>query len=447
MKRIGFIHIASIAGIIGFCLVSTIYCIAEEETGRLSGTVLNIDGKPVNGLTIVLRPALIVKGSVAPVPILSTYPTALTSKTDVKGTFSFTDIEHGPTQIVIPTQVSEVHFEPDYEIVSIKINNITLYQLIDSPFGDITFSVKPDIKIENVTVTVQQRKGIRTRLLLKNGEPLANAQISYLIEHAPENQNNPNFILHTFSGKTTTNAEGYFVYYFGRDERSTNKNLIPGPYTVTVKSNSLSAKSEAFMLENGSRYDGLVLTFNTDMVTTKPSSSSPTLLSKARSNFTNTPKQTDKLNVEQPQKVNPSKKMRRPRSKSLWIVNPSNGHAYKRIKCKSLEDAKKQARAAEAYLVAINDEAEQKWISGIFGNHLYWIGLSDSKTEGKWIWQNGESMIYTNWARKHRFPRSSLSPEQQDAAVMTFVNGIWHAVGPGDLFWRETKQAILEKSE
>ena len=28
---------------------------------------------------------------------------------------------------------------------------------------------------------------------------------------------------------------------------------------------------------------------------------------------------------------------------------------------------------------------------------------------------------------------------------MTFINGQWHAVGRGDLFWRMTKMTILEK--
>ena len=30
---------------------------------------------------------------------------------------------------------------------------------------------------------------------------------------------------------------------------------------------------------------------------------------------------------------------------------------------------------------------------------------------------------------------------------MTFVNGQWHAVGPGDLLWNTTRQAILEKTD
>ena len=130
-----------------------------------------------------------------------------------------------------------------------------------------------------------------------------------------------------------------------------------------------------------------------------------------------------------------------------WAVNPKNGHAYKKIQCESLEDAKEEAAAQGAHLVAINDEAEEKWLLGLFGNHLYWIGLSDAEKEGKWVWQNGEPLTYTNWGDKHSFPRSTLSPEDKDSAIMTFMDGQWHAVGPGDLLWRTTKRAILEKAD
>ncbi|MCG9132689.1 hypothetical protein J5I95_13510, partial [Candidatus Poribacteria bacterium] len=65
----------------------------------------------------------------------------------------------------------------------------------------------------------------------------------------------------------------------------------------------------------------------------------------------------------------------------------------------------------------------------------------------EWVWQNGEPVTYMNWGAKHSFPRSTLSPEEKDSAVMTFIDGQWHAVGPGDLFWRATKRAILEKAD
>ena len=130
-----------------------------------------------------------------------------------------------------------------------------------------------------------------------------------------------------------------------------------------------------------------------------------------------------------------------------WAVNPENGHAYKKIWCKSLEDAKDRAAAEGAHLVTINDKAEQEWLLGFFGNHLYWIGLSDAKKEAEWVWQNGEPVTYTNWGAKHSFPRSTLSAEEKGSAVMTFIDGQWHAVGPGDPFWRTTKRAILEKAD
>ena len=140
-------------------------------------------------------------------------------------------------------------------------------------------------------------------------------------------------------------------------------------------------------------------------------------------------------------------RLQHPFEKGVWAVNPENGHAYIKIWCRSLEDAQNRAAAQDAHLVAINDEAEQRWLLGFFGNHLYWIGLSDAKKEGEWTWQNGEPLTYKNWGSKYRFPRSTLSPEEKDSAVMTFVNGQWHAVGPGDLLWRMTKMAILEKAD
>ena len=127
-------------------------------------------------------------------------------------------------------------------------------------------------------------------------------------------------------------------------------------------------------------------------------------------------------------------------------MNPANGHAYAKIRCGGLDEAQDRATAEGAYLVAINDEAEQKWLSGFFGNYLYWIGLSDAEKEGEWVWQNGESLTYTNWGPNDRFFRSIFSAKKKEGVVMTFVDGEWHAVGPGDLFWDETGMAILEKT-
>ena len=158
-----------------------------------------------------------------------------------------------------------------------------------------------------------------------------------------------------------------------------------------------------------------------------------------------TPTPSDKTTTTQTRHSAPSQQMESLLEIGVWAVNPANGHAYIKMPCESLDDAKNRAAAQGARLVAINDKAEQEWLLGLFGNHLYWIGLSDAKKEGEWVWQNGERLTYSNWGAKHSFPRSTLSPEKKDSAVMTFVNGQWHAVGTGELFWRTTKMAILEK--
>ena len=129
---------------------------------------------------------------------------------------------------------------------------------------------------------------------------------------------------------------------------------------------------------------------------------------------------------------------------TVVVVNPENGHAYKQIRARSLADARAKADADNAYLVTINNEAEQRWLSGVFGNGLYWIGLSKAEKDGQWQWDNGEPLTYTNWGPEDRFPRGARSAEAKDAVVMTFLDGTWHAVGPGDLFWDATRQAILE---
>ena len=294
---------------------------------------------------------------------------------------------------------------------------------------------------------------IRARVVFKDGKPLTNASISRVVQRDGGSS----------SGGATTDSEGYFVHYFDNNES-------PVICTVSVKYKGLSAKSEQFEIEAGGRYDDLILTVDGEapptVVPTQPKRSKeslPNLLRKLTGESTPpdkpTPAQTNRpaptrVEVEQVQ-VKPrvtsaerAQQMRRPPwEKDAWAVNPANGHAYKKIRCRSLNDAKDRAAAQGAYLVAINDEAEQEWLSGLFGNHLYWIGLSDAEKEGQWVWQNGEPLTYTNWGAKHNFPRSTLSPEEKDSAVMTFIDGQWHAVGPGDLFWRMTKMAILEKAD
>ena len=446
MKRLSFI------GIIGFCLMMSVPCPAQGKGGVLSGTVLDTKGKPIAGFVISLSSRL--QGV----------------KTDEKGAFTFTNIPAGPVRMTIPVQTPEESKKeipngapivpasfrnPEHEVVSIKIGDITLFQDVDG----IMFGVKPGNHIENVAVTVQRRARIQTRVVFKDGKPLTNARITRVVTHESVDGTGSG----RSSGGSATNSEGYFVHYIQKDD-------VPAHYTVLVKYRGLSAQSEKILIEDGTRHDDLVLTLDGVAPPPKPTSDGVASTPKPKPSSegaASTPKPkpstasreslpsllrklAGKLKpADEPDASTPPPQTSRPgRSsgpKDAWVVNPANGHAYRKIRCRNLKDARDKAAAEGAYLVAINDEAEQKWLSGIFGNSLYWIGLSDAETEGDWVWQSGEPLTYTNWGPKQRFPRSTLSDERKDSAVMTFINGMWHAVGPGDLFWRVTKQALLEK--
>ena len=72
-----------------------------------------------------------------------------------------------------------------------------------------------------------------------------------------------------------------------------------------------------------------------------------------------------------------------PPAKGVWVINPANGHAYKRIQCEDWQDAQHKAVEEGAHLVSINDEAEQHWVQVIFGGDPFWIGLTDAEKEGR----------------------------------------------------------------
>ena len=450
-------------------LFISISCLAQGQTGTLSGTVLDKNGEPVQGFTITLSNS----------PMLS--------KTNEKGEFTFSNLHNVPIQFTIPWNLykddnGNFSFNteqrgPDYEVISTKIGDITIQQQSTHHYAPgVKFSVKPGTHLQNVVVIVRPRMRIRTKVLLKDGTPLANTSISKKVHHA----NLDGAGSGSSSGGATTDSEGYFLHYTDHDD-------LPAEYTITIGYQGKSAKSEKILIEDGTRYNDLVLTLDTEesepeqkpvqkpiTEKAKKSSSLPNLLGKLSRKPKRVVKPVERERVIQEKviqsvevidlPVNPPKITEKPgitipesdekttltqpkKDLENWLVNPENGHAYRKIRCRSLKEARNQAASHGAYLVAINDENEQKWLSGVFGNHLYWIGLTDAKTEGQWVWENGEPLTYSNWGKKGSFPRSTLNTEQQDAAVMTFVNGLWQSIGPGDLFWRYTKNAIIEKDE
>ena len=61
-------------------------------------------------------------------------------------------------------------------------------------------------------------------------------------------------------------------------------------------------------------------------------------------------------------------------------------------------EAKAYAESLGGYLVAIGDEDENLFVADMAGaNGVVSIGLTDEAFEGRFVWANGEPLVYTNW--------------------------------------------------
>lgn len=445
------------------------HSIADVETGTFSGRVVDAEGNPVAKLPVMIRPAMVMGNVIQSTFFPMQYPTVRRALTDANGRFFITDITPGlsyfgalpyDVETLLPDELAtniakankekdiaafhasgimkmeQEDFDPDVEILSLRIQGITFYPRTDHE--RIGFSVKPETHIENVEVTVQPRMRIQGRIVFKDGTPLASARVhlrfrSKTVDGSGNRQS---------GGRPRTDAEGYFVYYL--DEKDD-----PAFYTFSVEYQDISAEAGPIRINPGERLDGLTLTFDSEPITLQPPSHiAPQPPSHIAPQALPQTKTLDHPSTAMP----PAPRMSMPMSKEVWIVNPENLHAYKGIYCKTRGDAVAQARQENAHLVTINDAAEQTWLAKVFERKLYWIGLSRVPPVGtdsnatQWRWESGEPITYANWLPDYIF-RESLDVSERNYAVMTFTDGKWYAVGPDSLVWRMTEMAILEKAD
>ena len=397
-------RVGGLVSIVALTLLFASDSIAQADKSSLSGRVVDIKGKPVVGLELAIKPVEIIKESRDMVP-RTPFASWLRAVTDKQGRFSFDNIDAGSSQFVMfPESAS------DYEIISAEIGDLTFYSTaflegFQTWFGKLTFTIEPGTHLEGVVVNVKRpRMRIRGRVLLKDGTPLANTDISLTVRR--RKRETFLFVLPaggsagSSGGGVRTDAEGYFVSYYPNEASE---------YSVIVEYEGASAKSRWFNLKEGQRNDKLVLVL----------------------------RDLEEHRLRRSERI----KARL----AVWVVNPENDHAYKRIKCDSWEDAKAKAEAENASLVAINDASEQKWLEAVYPEKaFFWIGLHVPEKEGAWQWDNGEPLTYANWINSQQ-PQNASIAEDEVPVAMEFFSKRWMAIGPKSPFLPMVKYAILEK--
>lgn len=325
---------------------------AAQGSTTFSGRLIDTEGNPISRITIYIRhnKGPNHDGTEGP-------DDSLRTRTDAKGRFAFPNIVYDSLKLDIDG-TSKTGYQ--INVLSVEFGDITLYPDRDWHWSSVNFDLESGVKMKNVIITaaVRTRPKIRTRVVYADGTPLANTEIYVYRRTNPFARR----LGGSSQGVEQTDDEGYIVEYLYMTDQ-------PEYYvTLAVEHQGLFAKAVPFIVEGNV---DLVLTLNGNP---KPLTEPPLEHSKRFSALA--------AYLEPP---------------PVWVVNPANGHAYKRTHSQTIKEAIAQATAEGAYLVAINDEAEEKWLSRVFGNRQFWIGLSDVEEEGKWQWHSGESVDYTRW--------------------------------------------------
>lgn len=368
-----------------------------QEGATFSGRIIDERGNPAVGISIAIQPYMIKAGGVREEQFLP----QLVRRTGLQGRFSITDIPPVSVKLVIGDHDTKT------KTLSIEIGDLILYPNSRPPFEEMRFSLAPGSETKNVLIKVKTeiKPQIRARVVSADGTPITEAHIRIRVLRRDIDESGGG----SSSRFRHTDAEGYFVENLRVDDE-------PQYYRLGIEYQGYLAKTVPFILHEGQPEVHLLLRLNENPI--PEDKRIPELMSAALDEFLNPP--------------------------AVWVVNPANGHAYKKIYCHSIEDAITKATAENAYLVSINDKAENEWIKNVFGRSNFWIGLSDAAEEGKWVWHSGEPVTYTNWINRER---STGNTDMKDYVIIEDFTGKWQVVAPGDGQTRYIQKAILERTD
>ena len=393
-------------------------------TASFSGRVIDESGNPIEELKVVLltdfhelmvqqlfpwmSDEVVTNRGVPPANAPDTPPyTQVVSKSDKIGTFAFTNVVSQPFMMLGITLPGK---NPDhgYEFIRFKIGGVTFR--IDRNEFAVPFSISPGTTVKDIEVTIKAKSGIRGQVITADGAPLKNIEVKLKIE-----QDFGNVALTTSERNVLLNDRGQFT-------AEVSRSAALGPYTVSVTHGELTAKSAPLKIE--------------------PHQSAEIVLKLLPA------AEQEKLNALTNAAVS---EIQQRLDEGIWVINPENRHAYKRIRIKTLEEARQKAKAQEAYLVAINDAAEQDYLLDVLGvqhdsvNNL-WIGLKAGATH----WDSGEPVTYTRFLTPKQptdtEKANDSKPEKDGANVLLWgKNGVWTVEHQGTPTTEYILYTILEK--
>jgi hypothetical protein len=111
------------------------------------------------------------------------------------------------------------------------------------------------------------------------------------------------------------------------------------------------------------------------------------------------------------------------------VIWASNGHEYEVVNSEGVKwtDAASAVAALGGgwHLATVTSPAEQTFVSSLLSTALanrshFWLGASDTATEGSFAWVTGEAFSYTNWAGGE--PNNS---GDEDFLALDLRSGTW----------------------
>ncbi|MCY4404491.1 MAG: sigma-70 family RNA polymerase sigma factor [Candidatus Poribacteria bacterium] len=372
-----------------------------------SGKIVDEVGNPVNDVRIAVMPVEYIKGGWYPKDVDEDSrwpddPLAFPAHANKDGNFVINSFDQGTVLLgVLP------YYKPEYQIVKVKIGGMNFYS-VKEIWGGILLAPEPGKEIKNVEVTVRHFLKVHGKVQEVNGTAVSNVRLEFEVTQLSLDREGP--ILESSRGfGVRTDVKGNFEKFV---PNYTNGTAF---YIMSIKYQERIAMSKPVVIKHGDRTHEAVFTFNEPLIPSPPEDVKRENQTSASGNSG-----VDAVGV--------------------WVVNPENGHAYKKIRCDSPEDAMVQATDEGTHLVTINNEAEEKWLRKVFNTNGILIGLNDIEVEGQWQWRNGEPVEYTNW---DKFEPKDTDNGDEDYVVLTSQG--WKDIGEESIGWRWIRTALLEK--